>query len=64
MGVLSSLSERWVALSTDETTLPSCPDCGADLERDHVHDSAFQSHWRGTPAWVCPECDYAERREG
>lgn len=40
-----------------------CPECGAWMERGYERDPRDQDHWRGVPAYSCPECGYAERAD-
>lgn len=53
-------ARRVLALPTDAL---ECPECGALLEEGYARSPRDQDHWRGVPAYVCPECGYARRRE-
>lgn len=59
---------RWAQRFPFAVGADYCPDCREEgetvvLEDDYVRDPDTQGHWRGVPARVCPECDYAERRD-
>ena len=55
---------NWVDVPSPLTGgLPTCPECGAELDEDYVRAPSLQNHWRGVLADVCPECDYTKIRE-